>query len=343
MESVMAEIDEKIGVRIITITLNPVFDKTLWIENFNVGKTFPVQRSETYAGGKGVNVSRALLNFGTRTTATGIIGNNGQESYFNLLDADGIDHDFYITGGTVRTNITIVSPETGTETHLREKGPLIHESALIEFSEKLLGLKVKYNNPANVKSDKDNTAFALVLFVFAGSLPNGLSKHTYRNLIETVKGWNCTAILDASGEAFKEGISAAPHFIKPNVNEVEDALGFLPLSNMDFIKAVETFHSMGVERVMISRGKDGILFSSGNGILEAKLYIEHPINTVGSGDCAVAGGVVGIIQNLNDEDTARLACAMGGANTLISGAGRFSKEKARELLACVKLNYLKTR
>jgi len=340
MESVMVEIGEQADLQIITVTLNPVFDRTLWIENFNVGKTFLAERSETYAGGKGVNVSRALLNFGIRTTATGIIGNNGKEGYFNLLDADGIDHDFYITGGAVRTNITIVSPETGRETHLREKGPLIHESSLNEFTEKLLGLKGKYNNPAGIKFDGDNTASLSVLFVFAGSLPNGLSKHTYRKLIDAVKGWNCTAVLDASGETFKEGVLAAPFFIKPNAREVEDALGFLPSSNMEFIKAVETFHDEGIERVMISRGRDGIVFSSGNGILEAKLYIENPINTVGSGDCAVAGGVIGIIQNLNDEETVRLACAMGGANTLISGAGRFNSKDVEKLFRNVNLKYL---
>ncbi len=337
----MAEIVERAGTRIITVTLNPVFDKTLLIQNFDIGKTFIVRRSETYAGGKGVNVSRALLNFGIRTTATGLIGEVGKEVYFRLLDADGIDHDFNVTGGAVRTNITIVSPETGRETHLREKGPLIHESALADLTEKLRTLNEKNNDQAGAEPELYNTPSSPALFVFAGSLPNGLPKHTYRNLIATVKMWNCTSVLDASGEAFEEGIAAAPFLIKPNIREVEDALGFLPSSNMEFIKAVETFHGMGIERVIISRGKNGIIFSSGLGILEAKLCVEHPINTVGSGDCVVAGGVIGITQNLNDADTARLACAMGGANTLISGAGRFNRDTARELRAHVRLEYLK--
>ncbi len=322
---------------IITVTLSPVFDKTLWIRNFDIGKTFLAERTETYAGGKGVNVSRALLNFSIHTTATGILVDEGRKAYFILLDTDKIDHDFYITRGTVRTNITIVSPETGRETHLREKGPSIHESALTGLAEKLQELNGNYSN---LEPFTKNVPPSPTLFVFAGGLPTGLSKYTYKELIETVKRWNCLSILDASGAAFKEGVTAAPLFIKPNIREVEDALGFMPSSKKEFIKAVESFHKMGIERVMISRGKEGIVFSSGSGILEAKLDIKHPINTVGSGDCAVAGGVLGIIQNLSDEDTARLACAMGGANTLISGAGRFSRDKAKKLLRHVKLGYL---
>ncbi len=337
----MVGIEEITDMQVITVTLSPVFDKTLWIRNFSTGNTFLASRSETYAGGKGVNVSRALLNFSIHTTATGILGDEGKDAYHRLLDADGIEHDFFIIRGAVRTNITVVSPETGRETHLREKGFSVRNTVLTEFAGKLQELKDKSINGLSAELHEKAVSRLPVLFIFAGGLPTGLSKHTYGELIETVKGWKCSSMLDASGEAFREGVRAAPLFIKPNMREVEDALGFLPSSKTDFIKAVETFHSMGTERVMISRGKDGIVYSCGNGILEARLVIEHPINTVGSGDCAVAGGVIGIIQNLSDEDTARLACAMGGANTLISGAGRFSKDEANKLLEQVQLDYLK--
>jgi len=337
----MVGTEEISDMQVITVTLSPVFDKTLWIRNFSIGKTFLASQSETYAGGKGVNVSRALLNFSIRTTATGILGDEGKDTYRRLLDADGIEHAFFITRGPVRTNITVVSPETGRETHLREKGLSVHNSVLLEFAGKLQELKDKSINEFAAGLHEKIVSRFPVLFIFAGGLPTGLSQHTYRELIETVTEWKCPSILDASGEAFREGVRAAPLLIKPNMREVGDALGFLPSSNTDFIKAVETFHNMGTERVMISRGKDGIVYSCGNGILEARLVIKHPINTVGSGDCAVAGGVIGIIRNLSDEDTARLACAMGGANTLISGAGRFSKDEANKLLEQVQLDYLK--
>lgn len=327
-------------MQIITVTLNPVFDKTLWVENFKVGKTLLAGRSETYAGGKGVNVSRALGNFGIRSTATGIIGSSGKEGYFILLETDGICHDFYITRGSVRTNITIVSPENGRETHVREKGPIIHKTVLPKFIEKLKALKGEKNKFSCAEHEGGNNTSVRRLFIFAGSLPTGMPKNTYKTLINTVKNWNCITFLDASGDAFKEGVEALPTFIKPNAHEVKDALGFIPESRREFIKAVETFHRIGIERVMISRGREGILFSSGNGILEAKLYIEHPINTVGSGDCAVAGGTIGIVQNLTDEDTVRLACAMGAANTLTSGAGRFSNRTVHKMMKQAKIERL---
>ncbi len=56
------ELKDKLKHRIITVTLCPNFDRTLWLKNFKAGGTFLADDSKTIAAGKGVNVSRALRN-----------------------------------------------------------------------------------------------------------------------------------------------------------------------------------------------------------------------------------------------------------------------------------------
>ncbi len=299
----------KLKYNIVTVTLNPVLDRTLRVKNFITGKTHIVDKSESFAGGKGVNVSRALLTFGINSTATGILARGGSDLYLSLLNKSTISHDFLHTDGFLRTNVTIISNNIGKETHLREKGPAINQSVLLEFEEKLKGFA------------KKNT-----LIVFSGSLPAGLPQNTYRMLINIIKSAGAEAFLDASGNPLKEGLKAGPLFIKPNSHEVEDALGFFPGSPDDFSKAVRIFHSMDIKNVMISLGKDGIIFSQGREIIHSRLTVTRPINTVGSGDASLAGGLLGIISGLDTADTARLACTTGSANTLISGACVFDTQ-----------------
>jgi 1-phosphofructokinase family hexose kinase len=315
-------------VRVITVTLNPVLDKTLLVQKFEAGKTFLADRSDNYAGGKGVNVSRALLKFGIQSIATGIIGNKGNDTYLAILSGEGIHNDFLTAGGYVRTSVTIVSMGRDDETHIREKGPHIS-------FEMVTRLKAKLKITVQDKPGPEGT-----IVVFSGSLPAGLPADTYSELIRSLEGYGTSVFLDASAEALRDGIRARPLYIKPNEQEVDDALGFLPKSKQDFIRAFGIFHDMGIKQVMISRGKNGLLYSVDNRIIRASVDVDNPINTVGSGDAAVAGSVLGSMNNLTPEETARLACAMGSANTLIAGGCNVNREDVTMLYERATVEYL---
>ena len=310
----------KLNPRIVTVTLNPVLDKTLWIKDFSAGKTFQVEKSVSVAGGKGVNVSRALQAFGKESLATGIMAKGGCEPYINLLNANHIAHDFLNVNGDLRTNITILSGSVPGETHLRDRGPVLNIEAFVKFRKKMRGLGNKN-----------------IFFVFSGSLPIGLPDDTYHTLISMVKG---EAYFDASGTALKKGLNAKPSFIKPNAHEVKDALGFFPESRNEFLKAINIFHEMGIKKIMISLGKKGLIFFQGKDIVHARLHITNPVNTVGSGDASLAGGLIGIITEFDTADTARLACAMGAANTLVSGACIFNTDDVENLFDKVTITLL---
>ncbi len=323
---------------VVTVTLNPVLDRTLWVRDFRAGETYIADRSESFAGGKGVNVSRALLSFGVPSIATGIIPERGNDLYLELMKRDGIAQDFYFTDGFLRTNITIVSSRNEQETHLREKGPVISKPAFKNFVNKLNavisgGSKQEGKNPALYENKP--CRYSPPICILSGSIPSGLPREAYHDLICFLKERGALVFLDASGDALKKGLEAKPLFIKPNLREVEDALGFSPASPTTITRAFDAFHNMGIDQVMISRGKEGLLFSRGDGIISASITVDNPLNTVGSGDAALCGGVLGCILNLKDDETARLACALGAANTLIAGACRFSKKDVSDFYSRV--------
>jgi len=311
---VFIKIINKLKYNIITLTLNPVLDKTVWIRNFEIGNTFLAERSQMLAAGKGVNISRALKNFNIESIASGILCSANKDIYLALLKEQNITNDFVFSQGIVRTNITIITNRKTDETHIRERGGEIDPSNITLIKKKMKSLYI-------------NDTF----FVFAGSLPVGLPSDTYKRLIKYVNDLGAKSFLDTSGDALKEGIKSKPFFIKPNIYEAEEVLGFLPESDKAIIKAIYSFRKMGIENIMISRGKRGIIFYNGEDIISASVNVKNPVNTVGSGDASLAGAIIGITQKMDTETMARLSCAMGAANTMMSGACIFSNNEVMNL------------
>jgi 1-phosphofructokinase len=314
------ELSNGLNSRIVTVTLNPVFDKSLLIPDFRPGGTFIAEESLTIAAGKGVNVSRVLKNVSIDSIVSGVLPREGKDIYHKLLESDGFTHDFISTEGVIRTNVTIVSRAHAGETHLRERGPTVRRSALDLLKKKLMTLI------------EDET-----VFVFSGSIPEGLPSSSYGDLIDVVKRYGCSVFLDTSKNALRNALSSGPLFIKPNLKEVQDALGYLPGNREELKKACTDFHALGIENVMITMGKDGVVFSRKDEIILARVEISAPVNSVGSGDAAVAGSVIGILKGFDTKSIARLACAFGGANTLVSGAGMFRYKDVERLYGRIKV------
>ncbi|MBN2325137.1 MAG: hexose kinase [Spirochaetes bacterium] len=306
--------------RIVTVTLNPVFDRSLVVPGFEKGGTFAVSDSSIVAAGKGVNVSRALKSCAVFSVATGLLPAGGKNAYLTRLDREGIANDFVHTGGNIRTNITILDHGCPGETHLREKGPRLPASALNRLGAKLSSI-----------TGAGSTV------VFSGSLPAGLSSFSYASLVATVQEKGCRAFLDASGEPLQKALFSRPFFVAPNIDEVYDALGYRPDRNSDLARAIGELHGFGVRYVMITRGKEGIVLSDGRNTVCAKVEVENPVNAVGSGDAALAGSIIGLLGGLDLETTAGLACAFGAANTLSSGAGMLLQSDIGKLSSEVEL------
>ena len=305
ISNLLKEFSKLKNKKIITVTLNPVIDRTLWVKNFTVGKTIKTDRVNVLAAGKGVNVSRALKILGISSIATGILPNDGSDYYLSLLKRESINSDFFIAKirEPVRTNITILSNTTKNETHLREKGPNLNIDIFNQFKIKLKKLAQGADS-----------------VILSGSIPLGLPDESYKELIDIINPVCKISALDSSGLSLKHGIRALPRLIKPNEVECKEVLGYLPQDKKSIIRAIGDFYKIGIEHILLSVGEKGLIYSNGKSTVKAFIKLSKIVNSVGSGDATLAGGVATILAGFSEDQIAAFSCAMGAANALSYGA-----------------------
>ena len=278
---------------IITVTLNPAFDKTYVVDDFKKGETNIVQTISNIPGGKGINVSRTLLKFGVKSTAIGI----SDEKFANAIKLEDINEDFVLTDIPTRTNIKIVDTNQNITTELNELGQSV--------SNELLCLAKKRLEKHLIKGS---------IVVFSGSLPPNAPSDTYRQWIDLCHTKSVIAIMDSSGPAFLEGVKAAPHIVKPNLRELEFFAG-KQLNNITEIKtAALELSQLGIKKVVVSMGDKGAMLVS-----DGMAYIGNAPNivaksTVGAGDAMIAACVMSKNMSLPDKDMLALAIAAGSAS-----------------------------
>ncbi len=151
---------------IITVTLNAAIDKSLSVPNFRLGRRHRTVEQRTMAGGKGVNIARALKSLGQPVIATGMAGGATGTHIVEQLTEESILNDFVRIREESRTNTSVLDPTTGEQTEINERGPKVSEREVELFRDKLLYL-----------------ARGAAIVVFAGSIPRGVEPDVYASLI----------------------------------------------------------------------------------------------------------------------------------------------------------------
>ena len=108
---------------IITVTLNAAIDRTLTVPNVQLGHRHRASQGMTLAGGKGINVARALKRLDVPVVATGLAGGRTGTRIVEELTAEAILNDFVRIADESRTSTAVVDPTTGTYTEINEWGP----------------------------------------------------------------------------------------------------------------------------------------------------------------------------------------------------------------------------
>lgn len=305
---------------VITVTLNPAMDKTLTIDNFNLGTVNRVSNLRYDIGGKGINVSKVLKNFGVESKCTGFLGGLWKNSFDEELKRRGIDNNFLNVSENTRTNTKVVDNINKVYTDINEAGPNITYGELNEFIEKF---KEICNNDDIV--------------VLSGGVSTSIPKDIYRRLIGIAKEKGAYVILDADGELLSEGIKGNPHVIKPNNHEFEILLNRKLENEEDIIEAAKQMVKNGIEKVLISLGEKGALFVTKDGIYHGE-GLKVPVkSTVGAGDSMVAALVYSMVNSYNDENTLKFAIASGGATVSLEGTEACTLEQVKELVSRVNI------
>jgi len=311
---------------IVTVTLNAAMDRTLSVPNLQLGQRHRASLGFASAGGKGINVARALKQLGVPVVATGLAGGRNGTLIVEDLTSEGILNDLVRIRGDSRTSVAVLDPISNDHTEINEWGPEVDESELEILREKL-----------------DYLTTGAEFVVLAGSLPRGVDPGFYGDLIRDLNRKHVLSVLDCDGEPLRLGVEAEPYLVSPNMTEAEPLVGHEFTDAEDLVTGLDEIAELGARNVLLTvpDGCYALLREDRNEQrLRGRAPILEAVSAVGAGDVLLAAFIAARAAGRPLEDAVRSAVAAGAASVLEAGAGRFDPREANRLAALVEVDQL---
>jgi 1-phosphofructokinase family hexose kinase len=278
------------------ISVNPAIDKRLRLTHLHVGAINRATEAIPEPGGKAAHVAMALRSLGADPLWIGFAGCASGHDLITGLEKLGIRTQPVPTNQPTRVNLAI-SDDSGGVTEILEPGGPASAGELDLF-----------RNTCEESFARGKTGAAVIL---SGSLPPGAPAEFYAELLHKARKHGLCVFLDSSGNPLRRAIEQQPDFVKPNREEAAWLTGRTIEDISSARKALEKIISLGARSVALSLGKDGLLWSSGEGqpVFHAQAPAIPGRSAVGSGDATVAGFAHAMLNRLAPEQIVRRATA----------------------------------
>jgi 1-phosphofructokinase family hexose kinase len=307
---------------ITVIGFNTAIDRFIRLETLRPGEVSRALDEQAYPGGKGLHVAQTIAALGERVQLVGLV----DAAHRNMIGRQMCERGVLFHGIEIADNLRTclaLQDADGQITEILGQGPLL-DSAQQEALQRAFRRGV---------DDSD-------LVVLSGSLPRGFPPTTYAELATYVRDAGKRCLVDAGGELLLHAVKAQPFLVKPNRDEISDLLG-RPIGDLAAAAdAVRELHTRGVAMPVVTMGALGAVAADGNGVWHAAIELAQIRNTVGSGDCLLAGVTVGMTRNMNLEETLRLGVACGAANAQGQETGFVERRAVEALLSQVRVRRL---
>jgi 1-phosphofructokinase len=113
----------------------------------------------------------------------------------------------------------------------------------------------------------------------------------YRTLGDAAHASGARWALDTSGDALLPALAAGPDVVKPNREELSEAVGADADTLGAVVEACHELRARGARTVVCSLGGDGAVLVDDEGAWHARGPVVQVRNTVGAGDALLAGFV----------------------------------------------------
>lgn len=283
---------------IVTVTPNPSIDRTLEVAVLRVGEVHRAQAVRVEAGGKGVNIARALLANGADVRAVLPVGGAEGEHLLGLLHDLALDVVAVPVGGRTRVNVTLVEP-AGRVTKVNAPGPALEPGELQALFK------------ATVAAVQGAAWLAA-----SGSLPPGAPADLYAQLVRHVHEAGARVAVDSSGAPLVDALAAEPDVVKPNEQELAEAVGRPVVTFGDVVDAARQLRERGAGAVLVSLGSAGAVLVDAAGAVHADTPPVRARSNVGAGDAALAGFLT---ADGSGPEALRHAVAWGAAAVRLPG------------------------
>ena len=289
------------------------------------------ERGATLAGGKGINVARALKRLEVPVVATGLAGGRTGTRIVEELTWEAILNDFVRIRDESRTSTLVVDPTSGEQTEINEWGPKVTDGELGTLMDKLRYLS--------------RGADAVV---FAGSLPRGVADEVLRRGGPRARRRSVRVVLDSEGEPLRLGLEAEPWLVSPNQHEAEQLVGQELNDEEDFVMALDAIAELGARNVQITM-EDGC-FALVREDRQVRRFRRRrprlePVSVVGAGDALLAQWLASVLDSGAARSRTRSASRSRPAPRRCSRSARAAsiRREARRLAAGIEVHELSAR
>lgn len=287
-------------MKIYTITLNPAYDVHAYAEHFAPFHENLANVTSREAGGKGVNLSRALKNGGTENTAVIVLGKDNCTEFKAELETAGLSALLLEKPGRIRENLTLHCADQP-ETRISFSGFAVDDSLLDEVA-------------ALLAVDSDT------VITFTGRVASGMSMDKVKAFLKNLQNQGAKIVLDSKSFSVADIFEVQPWLIKPNQEEISEYLGCEVNTIEEAIEKAQIFADHGITNVMVSLGEQGAMLLN-----DGKCYIATPpainaVSTIGAGDSSLAGFIAAAQRGESAANCLQNAVTYGTAACLTEGS-----------------------
>jgi 1-phosphofructokinase family hexose kinase len=298
---------------------NTAIDRLIRVGQFQLGGVSRAQEELVYPGGKGMHVAQTIAALGERVQLVGLV----DKAHRNLIAQRMAERGVLFHGVEIGEDLRLciaVQDAAGVVTEVLGRGPMLTER-------QCEALRSAFWRAVDESE----------LAILSGSLPRGMLPMTYATLAEGVRNLGKRCLVDASGDVLQQAVAAAPYLIKPNRDEAVALLGYAIDDVDSAARAACDLRARGMAMPVVSMGALGAIAADADGVWHAELSVDRARNTVGSGDCLLAGMAVGIHRGMSLADTLALGVACGAANAMNEETGFVERDTVQALLPRVRV------
>jgi 1-phosphofructokinase family hexose kinase len=298
---------------ILCITPNPAIDRTLILPGLTLGNVQRAQKSIVAAGGKGLNVARAIQTLGGKSLCMGFAGGPAGHLLAEFTQKAGLSSSWTWVDAETRT-CTILVSENGDATVINEPG-----------------LSVSASDWKRLQQDVHEQLSSAGLVCISGSLPLNSSVEDLQGLLSVLVDAGKQVWVDTSGAALSTVLACPGIWVKVNGNEIGEALGFEVNDLASARRALTMLGERGLTTSVITLGSAGALLATQEGMWYAQGPRVRVVSTVGSGDSFLGGLVSALDAGKFWTEALRDAVAAGTANALSAGGGQFALQEFKDI------------
>jgi fructose-1-phosphate kinase PfkB-like protein len=258
------------------------------------------------AGGKGLNVARALERLGIEADTHGFVAGPTGAAVARLADTEGLRFEALELDGS--TPVACILLESGSDAQLVANGP---PPAATNDDWQRYSAAVR-----SALSHEDVRAL-----VCTESLPDGVPEEGHAELIAAGRDAKVRTYLDADGAALAAGIRARPDVVKVNVHEAARLAGRRDQNDSgdaELAALLDVLERKGALNAVVTLGSHGAVASMGGTRGRVNSPETKSVNETGCGDAFTAGLVAGFVDEGDGQEALLTAArtASAAAETL---------------------------